>query len=149
MVNLVVNRIVKEAMKPIQDSQKQLPYDVRDIENVFSQTLARESGIRMLMLSTADGLAIAEISNIKNDKRRVAAMTNSFLTLGETVTRELNLNQAEYTTVSAQNGQIVLVRIKAKKPLTLTAAANVDLNIASLLFHTRECAKKILKIVDK
>ena len=148
MANSVVNRIVKSAMESANADASLKSYRVADIEKIFSQTISRESSIRLLMLSTADGIAIAERSHLDNDKRRIAAMANSFLTLGETVTRELGFNQSEYVAVNASNGHIVLVRIYAKKPLTLTAVANVDLNIATLLFHTKECAKRILEATD-
>ena len=148
MANIVVNRIVKSAMGSVNTEINRQPYRVEEIENIFTQTIKRESGIKLLMLSTADGIAIAELSRLESDKRRVAAMANSFLTLGETVTRELSFIQTEYVAVNASNGQIVLIRIQAKKPLTLTAAANIDLNIASLLFHTKACAKRILEITE-
>lgn len=148
MANTVVNRIVKSAIGSVNVEVKRKPYRVAEIENIFTQTIKRETGIKLLMLSTADGIAIAEQSRLESDKRRVAAMANSFLTLGETLTRELSFNSTEYVAINALNGQIVLVRIPAKKPLTLTAAANVDLNIANLLFHTKACAKRILEVTE-
>ena len=77
------------------------------------------------------------------DGRRLAAMANSFLTLGETVSRELSLSEAEHATVCTRQGNVVLIRVNADKPMTLTAVAAVEVNLAVLLFHARECAAKL------
>ncbi len=58
------------------------------------------------MLSTADGRAITEQSSLDVDSRRLAAMANSFLTLGETQARESSLKEADYATISTRAGQL-------------------------------------------
>lgn len=118
-------------------------YDVQRIEATFRQARERESGLTLLMLSTADGRAVAEHSSLGVDGRRLAAMANSFLTLGETVSRELALSEADYATICTRQGNVVLIRIKADKPLTLTAVASHEVNMAVLLFHARECASRL------
>ena len=71
-------------------------YDVTAIEAVFAQARERESSLSLLMLSTADGRAIAEASSLDADGRRIAAMPTSFLTPAETVPRELTPREADY-----------------------------------------------------
>lgn len=118
-------------------------YDTAAIEQVFQQSRERERGLSLLMLSTADGRAVAEDSTLGVDGRRLAAMANSFLTLGETVSRELALSEADYATICTKLGNVVLIRITADKPLTLTAVASHEVNMAVLLFHARECANRL------
>jgi len=118
-------------------------YDTDRIEATFRQARERESGLTLLMLSTADGRAVAEHSTLGVDGRRLAAMANSFLTLGETVSRELALSEADYATICTRQGNVVLIRINADKPLTLTAVARHEVNMAVLLFHARECATRL------
>ena len=118
-------------------------YDVAAITQAFEQAQARESGLKLLMLSTADGRAVAERSSLDTDGRRLAAMANSFLTLGETLARELSLSEADYATICTRMGNVVLIRINAAKPLTLTAVAGSDTNMAVLLFNARECAQRL------
>lgn len=136
-VNQVVRAALGDTPKPAAG------YDLARVDDAFAQQFARESGIRLLMLSTADGRAVAQRSTLDVDGRRLAAMANSFLTLGETVSRELGLSEADYATVCTRMGNVVLIRIRADKPLTLTAVASQDTNMAALLFNARECAGRV------
>ncbi|MFI8718883.1 roadblock/LC7 domain-containing protein [Stenotrophomonas sp. NPDC077464] len=136
-----IHQIVRSATGESQPA-RQL-YDIAALEQVFQQSREREQGLRLLMLSTADGRAVAEHSTLDVDGRRLAAMANSFLTLGETVSRELALSEADYATICTRLGNVVLIRIQADKPLTLTAVAGHEVNMAVLLFHARECASRL------
>lgn len=141
MQRSAIHQIVRSASGESQPA-RQL-YDIAGIEAVFGQARERERGLTLLMLSTADGRAVAEDSALNVDGRRLAAMANSFLTLGETVSRELALSEADYATICTRQGNVVLIRIQGDKPLTLTAVAGHDLNMAVLLFHARECAARL------
>ena len=123
-------------------------HDTAAIKVVLAQARQREPGLSLLMLSTADGRAIAEDSSLPIDGRRLAAMANSFLTLGETVSRELALDKAEYATICTPLGNVVLIRILADSPLTLTAVADSALNLAVLLFHARECGARLGAVLN-
>jgi predicted regulator of Ras-like GTPase activity (Roadblock/LC7/MglB family) len=123
-------------------------HDTAAIKAVLAQARQREPGLSLLMLSTADGRAIAEDSSLPIDGRRLAAMANSFLTLGETVSRELALDKAEYATICTPLGNVVLIRILADSPLTLTAVADSALNLAVLLFHARECGARLGAVLN-
>lgn len=103
----------------------------------------RLPGLRAICVSTADGRALAERISGDADARRVAAMANSFLTLGETLARELELSQADYATVCTGRGNLVLFRVPAAKPLTLLAMAGPDTLLAALLVAARDCAGRI------
>lgn len=109
----------------------------------FQHACARTPGISMLLLSTADGRAVADWSVQGLDPRRLAAMTNSFLTLGETVARELGMDSAEYATICTRQGNMVLIRLDLGRPMTLAAMGGADMNLAVLLFGARECATRI------
>ncbi|QNR97593.1 roadblock/LC7 domain-containing protein [Stenotrophomonas sp. 169] len=141
MQRSAINQIVRGATGESQPV-RQL-YDTTRITDIFRQAREREAGLTLLMLSTADGRAVAEDSALGVDGRRLAAMTNSFLTLGETVSRELSLSEAEYATVCTRQGNVVLIRVNADKPMTLTAVASAEVNLAVLLFHARECAARL------
>jgi predicted regulator of Ras-like GTPase activity (Roadblock/LC7/MglB family) len=136
-----IHQIVRNASGESQPARHM--YDVSAIEQAFKHARERESGLSLLMLSTADGRAVAEDSTLGVDGRRLAAMANSFLTLGETVSRELALSEADYATICTKLGNVVLIRIQADKPLTLTAVASHEVNMAVLLFHARECATRL------
>lgn len=103
----------------------------------------RVPGMRALCVSTADGRALAERIDGGADARRIAAMANSFLTLGETLAGEMQLSQADYATVCTARGNLVLFRVHAAKPLTLLALAGSDTLLAALLVAARECAARI------
>ena len=99
--------------------------------------------LRTICVSTADGRPLAELEFGDADARRIAAMANSFLTLGETLAREIELSQADYATVCTARGNLVLFRIHAAKPLTLLAMAGPDTVLAAVLVGARECAARI------
>ncbi len=141
MQRSAIHQIVRSANGESQPA-RQL-HDIDGIDAVFGQARERERGLKLLMLSTADGRAVAESSALDVDGRRLAAMANSFLTLGETVSRELSLSEADYATICTKQGNVVLIRIQSDKPLTLTAVAGHELNMAVLLFHARECATRL------
>ncbi|MEH6421850.1 roadblock/LC7 domain-containing protein [Pseudomonas sp. CGJS7] len=103
----------------------------------------RLPGLRAICVSTADGRILAERCDDDVDARRVAAMASSFLTLGETLAKEVGLNQASYATACTGLGNLVLFRIAAAKPLTLLAVADQDTVLASLLVAARDCAGRI------
>lgn len=105
-----IHQIVRNASGESQPA-RQL-YDTAAIEQAFQHARERERGLSLLMLSTADGRAVAEDSTLGVDGRRLAAMANSFLTLGETVSRELALSEADYATICTKLGNVVLIRIR-------------------------------------
>lgn len=117
------------------------------VEQEFRRTRAQNPGIAMLLLSTSDGRAIAESSSLGTDPRRLAAMTNSFLTLGETVAKELGMPSADYASISTPKGNMVLVRIQHDRPMTLAALGTLETNAALLLFSARECAARIASLL--
>jgi predicted regulator of Ras-like GTPase activity (Roadblock/LC7/MglB family) len=105
------------------------------------------AGISMLLVSTADGRAIAHRSRNKLDPRRLSAMSNSFLTLGETLSRELGLATADYVTMSTAQGSMVLVRVDADRPYTLAALGHSDTSLAILLYAARDAAARIKSLL--
>lgn len=109
----------------------------------LESTHRRMPGLAMLLLSTADGRVVAHCSKSQGDARRIAAMANSFLTLGETLAREAGKSAADYATVSTGKGCLVLVRITSNKPYTLSALGTSDASLAVVLYTARECAARL------
>lgn len=117
--------------------------DSRALEAELDTVIESNVGISMLLVSTADGRAIAHRSQNKLDPRRLSAMSNSFLTLGETLSRELGLATADYVTMSTAQGSMVLVRVGAGRPYTLAALGHSDTSLAILLYAARDAAARI------
>lgn len=113
----------------------------------FERTVARTPGIAMLLLATADGRAVADWSTLKADPRRLAAMTNSLLTLSETVVRELGLASTDNATIATRQGNVVLIRLEHARPLTLAAMGSPDTNTGTLLFAARDCAIRLAQLL--
>jgi predicted regulator of Ras-like GTPase activity (Roadblock/LC7/MglB family) len=113
------------------------------LEAALDSVMEGSAGISMLLVSTADGRAIAHRSRNKLDPRRLSAMSNSFLTLGETLSRELGLATADYVTMSTAQGSMVLVRVDADRPYTLAALGHSDTSLAILLYAARDAAARI------
>jgi len=117
--------------------------DGQVLEAELGSVIQNNVGISMLLVSTGDGRAIACRSQNKLDPRRLSAMTNSFLTLGETLSRELGLTTADYVTMSTSQGSMVLVRVGADRPYTLAALGHADTSLAILLYAARDAAARI------
>lgn len=117
--------------------------DSRALEAELDTVIESNVGISMLLVSTADGRTIAHRSQNKLDPRRLSAMSNSFLTLGETLSRELGLATADYVTMSTAQGSMVLVRVGAGRPYTLAALGHSDTSLAILLYAARDAAARI------
>lgn len=117
--------------------------DVDTIRQEFERVQGRARGVTMLLLSTADGRAVTEWSHARLDPRRVAAMTNSFLTLGETLAKEIGMTSADHATISTVHGSLVVIRIDGSRPYTLAVMGGADATLAVLLFAARDCAARI------
>ena len=117
------------------------------LEAALDSVMEGSAGISMLLVSTADGRAIAHRSRNKLDPRRLSAMSNSFLTLGETLSRELGLATADYVTMSTAQGSMVLVRVDAARPYTLAALGHSDTSLAILLYAARDAAARIKSLL--
>lgn len=117
--------------------------DSHALEAELDAVIGRSGGISMLLVSTGDGRAIAHRSHNTLDPRRLSAMSNSFLTLGETLSRELGLSTADYVTMSTSQGSMVLVRVVADRPYTLAALGHADTSLAILLYAARDAATRI------
>lgn len=117
--------------------------DNRALETALDKVIEASNGISVLLVSTGDGRAIAHRSHGKVDPRRLSAMSNSFLTLGETLSRELGLATADYVTMSTAQGSMVLVRVAAGRNYTLAALGHADTSLAILLYVARDAAARI------
>lgn len=117
------------------------------LQEELQAVMAGNTGIAMLLLSTGDGRSLAHCTQSRLDPRRISAMSNSFLTLGETLSRELGLTTAEYVTMSTAQGSMVLVRVMSTKPCTLAALGHSDTSLAILLYAARDAAARLLRLM--
>ncbi|NYZ63699.1 roadblock/LC7 domain-containing protein [Luteimonas deserti] len=136
-----------EKIVSMSERNVQSPVDVDAIRGEFERVQSRANGISMLLLSTADGRALADWTHARLDPRRVAAMTNSFLTLGETLAREVGMSGADHATVSTAQGSLVVVRVTGTRSCTLAVLGDPNATLAVLLFAARECASRIRPLI--
>ncbi len=141
---------IEKVLSVMGDKSHEVPQvDKEVLLQEFRRAKQRTPGVSMLLLTTADGRALAALDEHGSDPRRLAAMTNSFLTLGETVVKELGLAAADYATIATRQGNMVLIRMDHAKPMTLAALGTFDINVAVLLFAARECATRISALMPK
>jgi len=125
------------------DAAISLP-DASVLQPHLAAALADHGGLQMLLLSSSDGRALAwETNALAVDARRAAAMSNAFLTLGETLARELGLSSASHVTLSTADGNVVLVRVQGRTPCMLASLADANTPLAMVLYSTRECARRL------
>lgn len=124
-----------------------VPLDLAAVRAEFERVQRRASVVSMLLLSTADGRAVADWTHARIDPRRIAAMTNSFLTLGETLAREAGMSAGDHATISTSEGSLVVIRVHGSRPYTLSVLGERQATLAVLLFAARECATRIRALI--
>ena len=118
------------------------------LDPVLAQALGAHPGLQMLLLSSSDGRALAWQAGVQQaDPRRAAAMGNAFLTLGETLARELGLCSVSHVTLTTAMGNVVLVRVEGSSPCMLAALADANTPLAMVLYSTRECARRLAALI--
>lgn len=142
-------RTVEKVMQTMAARPAGRVYPVAAIQAVFGRLQARCPALRLLLLSTSEGRTVADWCRVPADPRRLSAMSNSFLTLGETVVRELDVAPADYATVCTPAGNMVFVRILAGRPFTLAALAGPEASLGAVLVAVRDGARQLGEILQE
>lgn len=116
------------------------------LKSLVQQTPA----IRFCCLSTADGRLIAR-SGEQDDhaSRQIAVRATSLLALSESFAKEGSAGRCTHTTLSAEHGSIVVVRVPSRvHAFVLSTGADLGSNLASILRTTLDMAEKLARHLD-
>lgn len=105
----------------------------------------RSPAILFCCLSTVDGRLVARAGRQDEQaSQRIAALAASFLALSETFAKESHSGRCTHTTISAEFGTIVAVRVPSKNRIfALSIGADRSDNLASILRQTLDTAEAL------
>lgn len=113
----------------------------------LSDLTLRLPAVRFCCLSTVDGHLISKAGmQDEHACQRTAAIASSFLALSETFAKEGAVGRCTHTTISAEHGTIVAVRVPSRtRSYVLSVGADLSDNLASVLRLTLDAAEKVAK----
>ncbi|MBN8741714.1 MAG: hypothetical protein BGP24_16585 [Lysobacterales bacterium 69-70] len=113
--------------------------------------LGRLPALRFASLSTVDGRAVLAAGRLTDTAvERVAAVSSSLLALGEAFARETAGSAYRHTTITADDGLIVVARVpSSRQRLALAVGCDHGGNLALLLGCALDSAAALTRIVDR
>lgn len=111
---------------------------------------ARSEAFTFASLALVDGRVMCcSAANEGLQAARIAALSSSLLALAESFSREASLGGTRYTTVSSQDGNIVLVWVPSQaRRHVLAVASDPGQNLAICLRWTLDTAARLAAILD-
>lgn len=113
-----------------------------DALDAMNEAMRSISGAYAVVLSTLDGQRLAFVTDTETNTSRLAAMIGSLCALGETLGKELNMEEFRDVMVQMGNGIAVIQRIKGQR-LVLMTAVGAGANMGLVSSHTRYCNEAI------
>jgi predicted regulator of Ras-like GTPase activity (Roadblock/LC7/MglB family) len=120
------------------------------VDASLGRLLASSSAFRFAGLSTLDGRSVAAAGPITQAAAaRIAAMASSLLALSETFARETASGRGAYTTITAAEGLIVVVRVPTREPrFALCAGSDSSDNLGIVLRRTLDASESLAQRFD-
>lgn len=120
------------------------------VRGLLARLLATSTAFRFTSLSTVDGRSIAVAGRVDDvTTARIAAMTSALLGLSETFAKEAVRSRCAYTTITADDGVVVVVRVPTRARLhALSVASDANENLALVLRRTLDAAHALALLVD-
>lgn len=116
----------------------------------LQQLLQKSPAIRFACLSLTDGRPFAFAGSYEARLApRLAAITASFLGLSESFAKESQSGRCTHTTISTENGTIVVVKVAARtRGMALSVGADRYENLALVLRRTLDAADAVAARLD-
>lgn len=112
-------------------------------EEILARLLDNTQGAYGVVLATIDGHALLHAARTDLPADRIAAMTSSLVSLGETIAHEANQQKCRFVIVENSDGYVVTLRISSR--MTLSTFAGKDTNLGMLLSATRSASEALGK----
>lgn len=112
------------------------------LQQQFDQLIAAQSHIEFVLAVTADGHLVASASRSEHNFKRLAAMGSTLVSLGDTVSSELNMGNCRNLIAENDGGIVVFMHIT--KSLMLVAQTSNRNGLGMLLSAARSCVEKIV-----
>ncbi|TGD72651.1 hypothetical protein E4634_14100 [Mangrovimicrobium sediminis] len=107
------------------------------------ETMDRYSAIDAMLVVSVDGHMIANHMREEKPMRRLASMGSSLMSLGDTVTEELNMGACKNVVIENDLGHVVFRHVN--KILVLVAVTQSPGGLGILLSASKSCAENVAK----
>lgn len=119
--------------------KKEFVIDKNQLKSIFSKIFSSCNSICAALISTTDGHPLVKQSRVNLNESTLAAMTSSFIALGDRIATEVEQNGCELTIIQNTEGYLAIKRVSRKWVITVLADKNVNLGL--LLAATKNAAK--------
>lgn len=114
--------------------------------HVLDEMIDFSGGIEGAIISSADGIALAERLPGGLDKHRFAAMSSALLALSDSLGKEGQKGQTQNVLIEGVNGKIFLMHAGAN--LLLTVFTNSESQLGGCLAYARQATEQIAALTD-
>jgi uncharacterized protein len=105
--------------------------------------VAENSGIKLAVLTSADGFEVAAFPS-RPMTQRIAAMSSSLQALSEAIAREAGLTNSRNLVVESENGTIIVLGLANTTPrMSLAVVGAGDEILGRLMWLSRNCAAEL------
>ncbi len=121
-------------------------------QDVIEALLERSTAFTFASVSTVDGRSTSFGSNsaVISEGARIAAIASSILGLSESFSREVRQAGSHWTTISNEQGTIVLIRIPSRQRMhVLAVGADRSQNLATTLHFAVGAADQLAISIDR
>ncbi len=122
------------------------------LKDVIDALLERSTAFTFASVSTVDGRSASFASNDAaiSEGARVAAIASSILGLSESFSREVRQAGSQWTTISNEQGTIVLIRVPSRQRMhVLAVGADRGQNLATSLHFAVAAADQLASAIDR
>lgn len=122
----------------------------QDCVSELHSLMQKSPAIRFACLSLTDGRPFAFVGTASSKQApRIAAITASFLALGESFAREGENGHCTHTTISSDGGTIIVMKVAARTcGMALSISADRSENLATVLRRTLDTAEFLARRID-
>lgn len=122
------------------------------LQHVIEALLERSNAFTFASVSTVDGRSASFACNgaVVSEGARVAAIASSILGLSESFSREVRQAGSHWTTISNEQGNIVLIRVPSRQRMhVLAVGADSSQNLATTLHFAVGAADQLAVSIDR
>lgn len=121
------------------------------LQNVVEALLNKTAAFTFASVSTVDGRSASfAASAAVSDGARIAAIASSILGLSESFSREVRQAGSHWTTLSNEQGTVVLIRVPSRQRMhVLAVGADRTQNLATTLHFAVSAADQLAAVIDR
>ncbi len=116
------------------------------LSQILDEMIDLSGEIEGAIVSSADGIALAERLPTGLDKHRFAAMSSALLALSDSLGQEGQKGQTQNVLLESENGKVFLMHAGAA--LLLTVFTNSDSKLGGCLAYARQATEQIAAVVE-